>query len=638
MEDTINNKLEHCLGCLNLNEEINLQCYKLQIENLKTLFQVDCLKLCYICKKLMRKAEYFIKNVESNQIFMQNFSNITDTTNKTVKSKFQTTRTEQLTLDKSEFSDENDIEEPSCTVYSRGWDNKIKIEYKEESINDLEGDFTDYLDIQDQSIKGESDSNDNSIKEESTELDDINLNELRKTLKSHKVKKKGHKRDSKNNIDFKNSTIKGEDNFSFKNLVKEENTELSDIKLSKHRRKLKRTKFKSISTKSISTKSINISDNLDLVVVALNITREQCMVERSKMLKDPKYMNLAYKCEDCVKGFNFKGAYEKHMEKHSKEMGEYECDICKQRMATMDKLMSHQRYHRIRYKCIECDLIRISRLTIKDHYTAHHLQDTFQYKCSHCNKTFKRQVSLRKHIADVHRSKKRPQCNYCQRTYANKEILKTHMISKHSSEVTSGEIPSKKYVCSECGDAFKAPSQLKNHMIKHSVNRNYYCVECNRSFKSNNTLKQHLKIAAPHVNYMDLPFQCNHCEKRFSVRRDVDRHMNRVHLNIKPYQCDKCDKAYVNAWSLTEHSRFAHEGYKRPLNFPCPLCDKVFDRNATRKAHIRTHTGERPFQCPRCAARFAQAGVLATHVRLVHLRLARDGRPRRAADTAAAAR
>ncbi|XP_045456544.1 zinc finger protein 501-like [Melitaea cinxia] len=350
------------------------------------------------------------------------------------------------------------------------------------------------------------------------------------------------------------------------------------------------------------------------------------MRERIKMAKDPKYLNCVYKCTDCIKGFVFKESYDNHMEKHSKAMGKYKCDICNQRMATMNRLLSHQRYHRVRYKCSECNLTRTSRLTIKEHYSAYHHQDPYLHECLHCHKMFKRQISLKKHIKFTHMTQKRSKCEICQKTYVNKEGLKTHMIDKHPSEATAGTI--KKHVCPDCGVAFKAPSQLRSHMVKHTGARNYYCVECDKGFKSNNSLKQHLKIAAPHVNYLELPLKCDHCDKRFSVRRDLVRHSNRVHLNIKPFQCDKCDKAYVNLWSLTEHKRFTHEGHRRPLNFPCPFCDKVFSRNATRKSHIRTHTGERPFACNSCPAKFSQAGVLATHVKLVHLKLTRDGRPK----------
>ncbi|CAG9796065.1 unnamed protein product [Diatraea saccharalis] len=71
------------------------------------------------------------------------------------------------------------------------------------------------------------------------------------------------------------------------------------------------------------------------------------MEERKKMLQDKRFLNCLYKCEKCIKGFNFKGSYEKHMEKHSEKMGDYECDICMQRMHSEEKLQSHKRYHQM---------------------------------------------------------------------------------------------------------------------------------------------------------------------------------------------------------------------------------------------------------------------------------------------------
>ncbi|CAH0599183.1 unnamed protein product [Chrysodeixis includens] len=566
----------YCFGCLCDNKEENVHNYSFQCGPLKEIFQMDCILLCHLCKRLAQRTEMFIQNVQSNHILLENFQSVLDESLNSVRAQTQPlVNLTVIPLDSLELSETSPCsDEMFSVVYSSNMrkDVQVKMEMKEEELfDDIEAEFIGGDEFSETCVKEEEEFPLKVLLKEELELGDIDsldLLTLSATLKKNKLKKK-HK-------------------------IKDEKPD----SVSKANPKIK----------------------------IVYLTKEQCLDERPRLAQDPKYLGCAYKCEECIKGFSFKGSYDKHMERHSQYMGDHECDVCHQRMDSEEKLMSHMRYHLIRYKCPECGLVRNCRGTILDHYVVHHCQG-FNHTCPHCGKSFLRRGSLRRHVSYAHGARERVTCAHCHKRYANAVVLRSHMLIKHAKEVSAGEV-SKKYVCQECGMAFKAPSQLKNHSIKHSDNRDYYCVECDKSFKSDAILKNHLKTASKHVNYLDLPFGCPQCDKRFSIRRDLERHMNRMHLNIKPYTCDRCDKAYTNSWGLKDHKRLVHEGYKRPLQYPCTMCDKVFDRSQILKSHIRTHTGERPYQCSKCPAQFTQASILRTHDKLIHLKLTRDGRPK----------
>lgn len=60
------------------------------------------------------------------------------------------------------------------------------------------------------------------------------------------------------------------------------------------------------------------------------------------------------------------------------------------------------------------------------------------------------------------------------------------------------------------------------------------------------------------------------------------------------------------------------EGAQSPSSIKCSICNRVFPREKSLQAHLRTHTGERPYQCdyPGCTKAFTQSGQLKTHQRL----------------------
>ncbi|PSN52055.1 hypothetical protein C0J52_04546 [Blattella germanica] len=60
------------------------------------------------------------------------------------------------------------------------------------------------------------------------------------------------------------------------------------------------------------------------------------------------------------------------------------------------------------------------------------------------------------------------------------------------------------------------------------------------------------------------------------------------------------------------------EGSTSPSAIKCRFCNRVFPREKSLQAHLRTHTGERPYTCdyPGCTKAFTQSGQLKTHQRL----------------------
>ncbi|XP_035723219.1 transcriptional activator GLI3-like [Vespa mandarinia] len=65
-------------------------------------------------------------------------------------------------------------------------------------------------------------------------------------------------------------------------------------------------------------------------------------------------------------------------------------------------------------------------------------------------------------------------------------------------------------------------------------------------------------------------------------------------------------------------SNLMKQGSTSPSSIKCTYCSRVFPREKSLQAHLRTHTGERPYPCdyPGCTKAFTQSGQLKTHQRL----------------------
>uniref|UniRef100_A0A8C6Y6J5 Zinc finger and BTB domain-containing protein 45 n=1 Tax=Naja naja TaxID=35670 RepID=A0A8C6Y6J5_NAJNA len=103
-------------------------------------------------------------------------------------------------------------------------------------------------------------------------------------------------------------------------------------------------------------------------------------------------------------------------------------------------------------------------------------------------------------------------------------------------------------------------------------------------------------------------YQCSHCQKTFSSRKNYTKHMF-IHSGEKPHQCSICWRSFSLRDYLLKHM-VTHTGVRA---FQCSICCKRFTQKSSLNVHMRTHRPER-FQCCICNKYFSHRTLLERHM------------------------
>ncbi|XP_059061992.1 gastrula zinc finger protein XlCGF57.1-like [Achroia grisella] len=109
------------------------------------------------------------------------------------------------------------------------------------------------------------------------------------------------------------------------------------------------------------------------------------------------------------------------------------------------------------------------------------------------------------------------------------------------------------------------------------------------------------------------PIQCVVCGMMKISHSAMEIHM-RSHTGEKPYPCLVCKAKFKTKGSLKRHNETRH--LHRERKFTCETCGNSFYRKNDIIIHMRVHTDERPYSCMFCSKKFRQIASLIRHKRI----------------------
>ena len=157
--------------------------------------------------------------------------------------------------------------------------------------------------------------------------------------------------------------------------------------------------------------------------------------------------------------------YEHFQKNHVQREKKFSCEICERKFFLPNELKNHQTLNHgvLKFKCEFCEYEATKPELLRSHRIHIHLNPR-EHKCDDCGKAFNMKMTLKRHIAKVHKKEscKEHKCANCDFSTIHNSSLKRHRISHHEDQTDDTK-------CSICNFIGKSKAGLKHHLQRQHL-------------------------------------------------------------------------------------------------------------------------------------------------------------------------
>ena len=253
------------------------------------------------------------------------------------------------------------------------------------------------------------------------------------------------------------------------------------------------------------------------------------------------------------------------------------------------------------YLCDKCDYKSYSKINFAKHVKIKHSSIPW-YHCDQCDFTSHNLAKLKRHVDGVHLNLKPFQCHVCPKAVKSQRQLNYHLVKVHSVTMSQEvmEQVEKDFIGTK--EAVKRPRPVEPK-----------CLKCDTLCDSETDLNQHVTLCYKGL-YNDIEFKCNKCDSQWSSAEALHYHLFNTHFS-KGCVCDMCGRIFTNYNYLVTH-KASHLNIKR---FPCDQCDKKYTTKMSLERHVNAeHVQTQEFFCDQCDYKTLRDTAMRMHVKTKH--------------------